>query len=452
MVILEVIIALVVLFAVALALVFQQRRFEKIAAQQEAWQHTQQSQLRTWESQQERRITNLETQLAAELQKVQQARQQWETKDVARMEEMAKEFKVATEQLRLQHELALILRIEDTPLSIDPHGQSRPSIANWRPPMLHQANLREFDLSRRYLGYADMREANLAGATLFMANLSWANLSGADLSNADLSGSDLSNADLSGAILNGTNLLVTDLHNANLTGANLLGARNFTAQQLRSTIHDSTTLLDIDTDATPPRVGKVHVVSEMASPRLETVSPEASPSPITPVPESSEAFDRAETNSFASSSTSTEQELTNPEPVAVSAPEEDMHAEELSSPLTPDTTSFIQQLGEPDSSSTSTEQELPVAELAVPDSIAVTAPESESQAEALSSPLMSDTASFIQQLPEPAPVSSLTSGDSLLDPKVADLLVDRQESKGNGGTNTASPRRKYNGKRAAKKD
>jgi hypothetical protein len=492
MLILEVIIALVVLFAMALALVFQQRRFEKIAAQQEAWVRNQQSQLRTWESQQERRITNLETRLTEELQEVQRARQRWETKDAARMEELAKEYKSATEQARLQHELARILRIEDTPLITDQQGQSRPSIANWRPPMLYQANLRELDLSRRYLGYADLREAQLVGATLFMANLSGANLSGADLSNADLSGADLSNADLSDAILNGTNLLVADLHNANLTGANLLGTRNLTAQQLRFTTHDSTTLMDIDIDATPPRVEKVHIVSDMTSPQLETVSPVAPSIPITPVPESAEASNRPETSfsgdhhksvlpplpPLRSTPVSTEQEPAIPDPVASTVFEsgsepDTQQVEDSSSLLEADTALFIQHMTEPASLAThvedvgpeverSAEEELAsiqpgavasTQEADVPEPVAVTTPEADTQqVEELSSPYTDDTPLFIQHMTEPASVSSLTSGDSLLDPKVADILVDRQESKRTGRSDTASPRRKYNSKRAAKQD
>jgi len=489
MLILEVIIALVVLFAMALALVFQQRRFEKIAAQQEAWVRNQQSQLRTWESQQERRITNLEIRLTEELQEVQQARQRWETKDAARMEELAKEYKSATEQARLQHELARILRIEDTPLITDQQGQSRPSIANWRPPMLYQANLRELDLSRRYLGYADLREAQLVGATLFMANLSEANLSGADLSNADLSGADLSNADLSGAILNGTNLLVADLHNANLTGANLLGTRNLTAQQLRFTTHDSTTLTDIDIDATPPRVEKVHSVSDMTSPQLETVSPVAPSLSITSVPASAETLNKAETSSpggdhkgelpplppLRSIPVPTEQEQAIPDSVASTASEsgskpDTQQVEESSSLLVADTALFIQHLTEPASSTPAEDVEPEVGRSAErepafiqPSAVAstqeadvpepVAAPEADTQqVEELSSSYTDDTPLFIQHMTEPASVSSLTSGDSLLDPKVADILVDKQESKRTGRSDTASPRRKYNGKRAAKRD
>ncbi len=454
--ILEVIIVLVVLVAMVLALVFQRRRIETVIAQQQEWERSNQNHLRTWESQLERRITDLETRLSTEYQQVQQARQKWETKDAARMEELEKEYKAATAQLRLHYELARVLRIEETPLSTDLNGQSRPAIANWRPPMLYQADLRGLDLSHRYLGHADMREVQLANATLFMANLSRANLSGADLSNTDLSGTDLSGADLRNAIFNGTNLLVADLHNADLTGANLLGARNLTAQQLSFAIFDSTTLLDVEIDATPHRVEKVRGLNEMTSPRLESVSPVVPSLPSTPVPTSTEASTEQEQalpqlqEEPAPVAVTQEPEI--PEPVTVPVSESEAQVEYLSSPLIPDTTSFIQHLDGPAPSSSPTEQE----SADIPEPVAVTVPEQETGEEVLSSPLIPDTTSFIQHLDEgqgqaePLHLSALTSGDSLLDPKVADLLVDTSESNDMEGADTAPPRRKYNGKRATK--
>src|SRR5713101_4639349 len=63
-----------------------------------------------------------------------------------------------------------------------------------------------------------------------------------------------------------------------------------------------------------------------------------------------------------------------------------------------------------------------------------------------------DMTSFIQHLDEPAAVSPLTSGDSLLDPAVADLLADKQDNTHTGEYDTATPNRKNSGKRAAKED
>jgi hypothetical protein len=468
--ILALIIALVAIIVASLVMVIQNRHIEKTVAQQEAWERAQQSHLRTWALQQERLITDLETRFTAEFKEVQEARRKWEATDVARLETLAQDYQAAATKLRLEHELARIPRIEDTPLTTDANGQSRPTIINWRPTILFQADLRKLDLSHRYLGHADLRKAQLVDATLFMTNLSGANLSGADLSNADLSGADLSGADLHDTTLAGANLMVADLHNAVLTGANLHGVRNLTTQQLHSAIYDTTTLLDAEFEATPASQQKVHSEIDMTSPSIKAVSPVAPSLPITPLPVPAEAPTPA-----------TAQET--------SAPSESLDAqpEALSSSLTPDTTSFIQHLAEP-SATPATEAVAP-ADQNQPDSSAVPATEAvapvdqdqpdssatlvideltpaepaktepstpsvvpDRQPEMSSETLLPDMASFTQQMAEPAPLSSLTSGDSLLDPNVADLLVDREESKSTEESDTAPPRRKYSGKRATKQD
>ena len=468
--ILALIIALVAIIVATLALVIQNRHIAKTAAQQEAWERAQQSHLRTWARQQERHITDLETRFTAEFKEVQEARRKWETTDVTRLETLAQDYQAAATKLRLEHELARIPRIEDTPLITDAHGQSRPTIINWRPTMLLQADLRKFDLSHRYLGHADLRKAQLVDATLFMTNLSGANLSGADLSNADLSGADLSGADLHDTTLTGANLMVADLHNAVLTGANLHGVRNLTTQQLHSAIYDSTTLLDAEIDATSASLQMVHSEIDMTSPSIKAVSPVIPSLPITPIPVPAQA-----------PTATTAQET--------SAPAESPEAqpEALSSSLTPDTTSFIQHPAEPsvapateavapadqdqpDSSAKPATEAIALADQDQPDSLATpmideltptelakTEPStpsvvSDRQPEMSSDTLLPDMTSLTQQMAEPAPLSSLTSGDSLLDPKVADLLVDREESKGTEESDTAPPRRKYSGKGATKRD
>ena len=77
----------------------------------------------------------------------------------------------------------------------------------------------EADLSRAYLGGANLREANLHGA-----DLSGAFLGGADLSEADLNGADLSGANLYGTDLYRADLNEAYLYRVNLSGANLSGA------------------------------------------------------------------------------------------------------------------------------------------------------------------------------------------------------------------------------------
>lgn len=288
---LEAIIALLAAFAGALiALGIHQRRLERTATPQQMSGRTLENTLHNWEVQQEKRITNLETSLTTQLHQIQQAWEKWEIEDAARVETLAQDYKTAIMLLNLEHELARVLPTEETPLTISSNGQSRPTFANWRPAMLQGGNLRKRDLSYRYLGHANLREAQLIGATFLMTNLSGACLVGANLSDANLSGTDLSGADLSNAILTNANLLVADLHNAILTGANLLGARGLTTEQLRSAIYDNTTLVDSDIDDTPPRLQSMRKGGEIHTtrPQLEIVSPASSSLPFKGTPTSKE--------------------------------------------------------------------------------------------------------------------------------------------------------------------
>lgn len=292
MLLLEAIIALLAAFAGALIALGIQRRRLETAAPQHVWEGT----LRTWEVQQEKRITNLETSLTTQFHQVQQAWEKWETEDAARVATLGQDYKTATMLLTLEHELARVLPTEETPLTISANGQSRPMFVNWRPAMLQGANLRKRELSHRYLGHANLREAQLAGATLLMTNLSGACLVGANLADANLSGTDLSGADLRDAVLTDANLLVADLHNTILTGANLLGARGLTIQQLQSAIYDDTTVFDSDLNNTPPSMQSIHKGREMhiTQPRLEIVSP-ATLSSLTKAPRTAEAAATSET-------------------------------------------------------------------------------------------------------------------------------------------------------------
>ena len=80
-------------------------------------------------------------------------------------------------------------------------------------------NLRDVNLSDRWLKGEHLLNANLNGANLSRANLSSANLGGAHLTRANLSG-----ANLTDAILYGTGLYEANLTDANLTGAYLWGS------------------------------------------------------------------------------------------------------------------------------------------------------------------------------------------------------------------------------------
>lgn len=87
---------------------------------------------------------------------------------------------------------------------------------------LYCANLKNANLSDRFLLNACLKYAILRDANLTNVKLNSANLSNADLRNANLSGADLSDADLSGADLSGA-----DLSGANLTNATLPNGKKY---------------------------------------------------------------------------------------------------------------------------------------------------------------------------------------------------------------------------------
>ncbi|MDJ0713899.1 MAG: pentapeptide repeat-containing protein [Prochloraceae cyanobacterium] len=89
---------------------------------------------------------------------------------------------------------------------------------------LSSANLKYADLREAKLSSADLSFANLIGAKLRSANLSFADLREAKLSFANLSSANLKYADLREAKLSFANLKYADLRSAKLIGANLSSA------------------------------------------------------------------------------------------------------------------------------------------------------------------------------------------------------------------------------------
>ncbi len=253
-----------------IALTLQQGYWRRTHVQQQAWQCAQEGHQSSWEVKHEKRITELERKLTSQVQEIQSEWQTWEKRDATRDEALAQRHETAAQMLTIEREVARLPLIEDTPVTVDEKGQRQHAFADWRPPLLQRANLSRRDLSHRYLGRADLREAHLVGTNFFMSDLSKACLAGANLSGADLSGADLSGADLRNATLTGANLQVADLHNAVLIGANLLGARKLTTQQVYSAIYDSTTHLDAEVDLTIPRLPVVH-------PKVTDVAPGSAP-------------------------------------------------------------------------------------------------------------------------------------------------------------------------------
>lgn len=227
---------LVALSSALLALRFQYHWLDRTNREREAWQQAQESRQRTWEVRQGKHILEAEQKLTNQLK---DARREWRVWSVE-AEQKQQEWQ---DRAEIEPELARLPHVEQLELARSADEQhQRPY--NWRPPRLYRAELNGRDLAYRYLGQADLREAQLTEANLHMADLCGAVLTGADLERANLTGANLSGVDLRGANLAGANLQVADLHGSLLQGANLMGARNLSPQQLQTAFYDSSTLLE----------------------------------------------------------------------------------------------------------------------------------------------------------------------------------------------------------------
>ena len=190
-----------------------------VRKQQQEWERTQ-------ESHQQVRYLELTTQV----QSIQQAWQAWEAAHIEQIEALAQRYEVAVTRGNVEREVAQLPHVDDIPAPSSATSPRRYVCADWQPARLFRANLSGRDLSHRYLGYADLREAQLLGTNFYMADLSEACLAGANLTGADLTGANLTAADLRDAILTDANLLAADLDKAVLTGANLEGVRTLDTQ------------------------------------------------------------------------------------------------------------------------------------------------------------------------------------------------------------------------------
>jgi hypothetical protein len=248
---------LAALVATFIALKIQSRSLIKLQGQQEAWQRAQEAHQRTWEVKQGSHALDIEKKLSGQVRQVEENRHSWEARDEKRIAAMSLEFQALMGKLNLEHALAKLPRIDETPLPSNENERYEQPFKNWQLPTFCGTDLSGRDLSNRYLVRADFREAQLTGTNFYMADLRGACLTGADLSGADLSGADLSGADLRSAILKGANFLVADMHSAILNGADLRGVRNLTVDQAYSAIFDNATQFDADFDATLPRIPSI---------------------------------------------------------------------------------------------------------------------------------------------------------------------------------------------------
>jgi uncharacterized protein YjbI with pentapeptide repeats len=122
---------------------------------------------------------------------------------------------------------------------IDPHllellerhdkWSNDPNNPNFAKLNLEDVDFSDLDLSKRYLGYAELPGANfdrsrLSWADLHEAHLGGASFVGADLSFVDITKANLDYASLKDANLQGVRAIKTSFYHANLQGTNLMGA------------------------------------------------------------------------------------------------------------------------------------------------------------------------------------------------------------------------------------
>jgi uncharacterized protein YjbI with pentapeptide repeats len=452
-----------------------------IDGQQKLWDRAQ-GHSRNWENRQDRRIIELETQVTSLTTEFRQALQDLNSKNRERIEGLERQLEALERQTRVEHILANLPRVEDTPL-----GMNGNAFPDWHPPVLHDTDLSGRDLSYRYLRQADLRNAQLGKTNFFMADLSGAFLSGANLSGADLTGANLSGADLRGAILTGANLQVADLKRTILTDTNLLTVRNLTTQQLYSSVYDSSTMLEDDVNVTArmPAI-KVQKSRKSAVRAQEIASTPAQEFALADLP----------TQNVPAVSPSTGSDFaTEPEMTAFPNAEAPLPPLPTLPPETPlpfaepdaDEPAFLAALQEsapvdaaqdaltdapaPLEMAETFEMPAPPASPEQEDTVPVATPEvslapdndDATLHEIATSPPPTDPGrtfpsllpdldleSLIRQPNRALLLSQLSSGDSLLDPKITDMLVDRSEKARTAKPDQATSRRKRGGKRHAK--
>ena len=464
-----IILAIVSLLAACLgaliAVRLQRRYWKNIHAQHEGWEHAQQGHHRSWEERQEKLIAGAVERFIAQVQQLHNDWLQWEVKDTERIIAGIRQQERAEELSRQECELARLPRVEETSMSLSskyPQGQAA---AHWRPALLQGANLTDHDLSYRYLGRADMRNAQLSRTNFFMADLSDACLADADLSEADLSGANLSNADLRGALLTGANLLVADLNNAILTGANLLGTRNLTTQQVYTAIYDSTTQLDAEIDITLPHTSSIRNIHNIsrdfpstppdtevpsqdvapflveAMPVVETPAEETTPPPLavdeTPVEAVIETLPEEPAPPVAVDETPAEEPVP---PVAV----DESPVEETAPPL-----AVIETLPEETTPAEAVIETLP-EETAPPSPVVEPILEQTISPETPQSDTTHEETSLPQQEAEPTPTLPIAADEQKLSQEELQLLVEIREGKQTEEPGKTRPKSKYNGRKRAK--
>src|SRR5579872_1825245 len=151
---------LTAVIGVVVALQMQYRIMAEKSVEREAWEKAQEGHQFAWQLQERKNTLQFVQQISDQMQRIREEWRQWEAR-------------ISDHSQKLSQEYALnnLPRIEETPLSLDGRHHFTDAPPNWQPPMFYQADLRERDFSNRYLGQANLRNAQLSGANFYMADL-----------------------------------------------------------------------------------------------------------------------------------------------------------------------------------------------------------------------------------------------------------------------------------------
>ncbi|TMC85186.1 MAG: hypothetical protein E6J22_20340, partial [Chloroflexi bacterium] len=158
---------LAALIGALIALKLQRNYVKRTRVHLQGWENAQESHQRTWEMQQEKNAAELKKEFTRQLEQVQQDWEEWKVRDRKRIETLARQYEESEIQLHVKRELARLPLVEDAPLILDARHLHRHSFPGWQPPTLQGANLSDYDFSHRFLGQADLRNAQLKRANFY---------------------------------------------------------------------------------------------------------------------------------------------------------------------------------------------------------------------------------------------------------------------------------------------
>ncbi len=111
-----VIVLIATITSVALVLQVQKHHYATLSTRQEEWENVQKRSLQTWETQQEKRVIELDHSLTTHVQHVEMAWQTWEAKDTSLIASTAEQYNAMRMRVQLEKELTRLPYTDEIPL------------------------------------------------------------------------------------------------------------------------------------------------------------------------------------------------------------------------------------------------------------------------------------------------------------------------------------------------